>query len=205
MIKTEKFEKEGIEFIIEINDSGEKTLSIKGINVNLNFNGVRLATIEEKVNLCKVYDFIQKFKYDNEEISTKKDGISKDIGLCIKGFDFHSHWVEEPNKDVKCLNLNDFVPDYKLIIEGLSDLDNSISSQFLSPKYYEDEYNDFMSKLKKLGIFVEENAGNEYDVLMTFSLPANKLDDDKFFEQFMGLYCDYKNKYNDELDVLYGG
>lgn len=199
------FNEEGINFVIETDNNGEQTLSINATNININLNGVRLVTVEEKVNLGKIYNFVEKYKYDEEKIATKIDGISKDIPLCIKGIEFHSHWIEEPNKDVKYLSLNEFVPDYQNIIEGLSDLDNTISSQFLSPKYYKDEYDEFIAKLKKMGILVEENVGNEYDVLMTFSLPANKLDNNNFINKFMKLLIDYKTKFDEELDVLYGG
>lgn len=198
------FTEEGINFVVETDENGEKTLSINATNININLNGVRLVTVAEKVKLCKIYDFVNKYKYDGDEIATKIDGISKDVPICIKGIEFHTHWVEESNKDVDYLKFNEFVPDYQDIIYSLSDLDDEISSQFLSPKYYEDEFNDFISKLKKMGITVEESAGNEYDVLMTFSLPSDKLDNNRYINKFMKLLIDYKSKFNEELDVLYG-
>lgn len=193
---------EGIEVVIEVSDNGEKTVSINGKEANINFNGTRLATIESKVNLGKIYDFVNKHKYEDDEIKTTDD-TTKGITLLIEGYEFYGHWEEKPNKDTNILSLNEFIPSYEAIISALEDLDDEISSQFLSPKYYEDDFKDFIRELEVLGITTYENSQDDYDVLTTFCLPANKLDNEKFLKDFMNIFTAYKNKYEEELSAIY--
>ena len=199
-MKKESMTINGVEIVVTISDNGETNIDVKGSNVNINYNDTKVLVVESKSNLAKIYNFIANNKYDGDEPEEKNN--EKGITLCINGFEFYAHWREYPNKDTKILELNDFVPSYTAISEKLNSLDKEIREKFPDDSYYETTFNVFKDSLKDIDINIYSNGEDEFSTLMTFVLPAIKLEDDGFINEFINIFSAYDTVFDDELNTI---
>lgn len=143
---------------------------------------------------------IEKFvkKHNSNNYKVKFDGNEYFIHLLVGGFEYYCHWCEDSNR----IELNDFMVSYKAIIEEIPN--NQGNPVFKSKEEYEKMYNDFVESLKSIGVFFYEEKDEEYDSLIAYSLPTNKILNEEFIKEFVQILDNYREKFNEELDFLLG-
>lgn len=161
-----------------------------------------LIQIQKSIVKANSYDgiieeFVDKYKYENESASFNDKEYN--IGLLIEGIDYQAHWKKGDDR----FYLNNFIVDYKAIINAIDEL-NDDNNIFKTEDYYRQLYKDFTVRLKEIGVVFAEDTSDEYDVLMIYSLPTDKILDEKFIKSFTNILSDYMFEFKKELDFIYG-
>lgn len=148
---------------------------------------------ENKSNLeC----FIDKYKYECDKIINRDGENEVDVLIC--GIDYFAHWTEGIYDVVK---LNNFMVNYEMVISAKEwVLDDSM---FKEDSYYKELHSKFKDDLSKMGISIYIEDVEEYDVLISYSLPTSKVLDDEYIKEFVRILEDYRNSFSDEMDYIY--
>lgn len=158
----------------------------------ININGLKeLKAVFTKgsTNIDKISYFFEKYGYDETSNNTE---------VLLDGFEYYGHWSD---KNDSILNLNDYLVDYELVLDGLRD--KGIATNFKNEEYYSKLFKEFESNLLNIGVEIGVDDCEGYDSLMVYSLPTVKLLDENFINSFTTLVSDYKSNYEQELECLY--
>lgn len=156
---------------------------------------------ELNLNEEKYYDniiekFVKKYRDGNEDVILK-DG-EYHMPVLIKGIEYHGHWMA---KDKSRIEINNFMIDYKAIIELKYDFEDN--KLFKEDDKYIQMYKEFELNLKNIGVTIYEKCSDGYDVLMVYSIPTEKILDDTFIDTFDKILSSYSNEFEEELKLIY--
>lgn len=145
-----------------------------------------------------IAEFIERYKYKGDNV--KLDDNEYNIGLLIEGIDYHCHWIDE---DKSKINLNNYLVDYKAIINVMDEVVDE-DKIFKEEDEYREMYTKLTKELESIGVTFYEELSDEYDVLMVYSLPTDKILDESFISKFSKILKDYHHQFDKELKLIYG-
>lgn len=153
--------------------------------------------VEATTNEHKINEFVDKYKYDNDNVFFSKG--EHQIGLLIGAVDYHAHWSDD---DYSVIKINNFIVHYKSIIDAKEYICDK-NNVFRTDEEYKKMYDTFKKELSDIGVTCYEHDLEEYDALMVYSLPVNKILEDDFIEKYLDIVSSYQRQFKDELDLIY--
>ena len=93
--------------------------------------------------------------------------------------------------------INDFMPSWREIYDEIG---NKLHDKY----HYIKQEAKFKNDLVNIGVVYVEQFLDEYDVLLSYNLPVDKINDEEWVEKFNKIIKEYKASFNEEMNLIYG-
>lgn len=102
------------------------------------------------------------------------------------------------DRNIEQVWINDFMPNWKLIFD-------EIGGRLHFKDYYMTKEREFEKKLSSIGVIYNKEGQDEYDNLLSYKLPINKINDEQWVEEFIKIIDEYKTSFEEEMNLIYCG
>lgn len=123
-------------------------------------------------------------------IDTYKLGDHDDC-ILLGGYEYATNKVEER------FFINDFMPSWREIYK-------EINEKLHDEAYYIKQEDKFKHDLVNIGVVYTGILLDEYDDLLSYILPVDKINDEEWVNQFCKIIKEYKTSFNEEMKLIYG-
>lgn len=143
-------------------------------------------------NKAIVEKFLNKYSYI-EDVFFDEELQEYVVGVNICNEEYCCHWKQE---NMDRIYLNNFLVDYKTIM-NIKELD-----VLKTESEYKERYSNLNKRLNDIGVTFKEDCICEYEALLIYSMPIEKLLDEDFINEFTKIIKDYNKEFEAELAMI---
>lgn len=124
-------------------------------------------------------------------IDTYKLGDHDDC-ILLGGYEYYVD-----RKQNEKILINDFMPSWRIIYD-------SIGNKLHVKSYYQEKYDKFTKDLMSINVHYNKKFLDEYDDLLSYNLPVDKINDEEWANKFCEIIKEYKTSFDEEIKLIYG-